>query len=208
LLLGAAPAGGFVFDNERLAVHTEVAPYAIDAGLVTNRAFLAFVESGAYACADYWTAPGQAWLAAQRRSAPRYWQRAADGAWTIRRFQHVAALDLDAPVRHVNLHQAQAYCRWAGRRLPREQEWEWAATGGVPGFCWGQLWEWTDSPFVPYPGFQADRYRDYSVPSFGHCQVLRGASFATPARLHAPQFRNFYGPARDDIFAGFRTCAP
>ena len=75
------------------------------------------------------------------------------------------------------------------------------------GFRLGQLWEWTASPFLPYPGFAADRYREYSAPYFGSRQALRGASFATPPRQRSPHFRNFYMPERADIFVGFRTCA-
>ena len=85
--------------------------------------------------------------------------------------------------------------------------WEFAATSRIPGFQWGQLWEWTATPFEPYPGFVPGAYREYSAPSFGTHQVLRGASFATPRRLASVRFRNFYLPARDDIFCGFRTCA-
>lgn len=110
-------------------------------------------------------------------------------------------------MRHVSLHEAQAWCRWAGRRLPREEEWEWAARAGHPGFAWGGLWEWTASPFLPRPGFRADRYREYSAPWFGSRQTLRGASFATPARMRSAVFRNFFTAERDDIFTGFRTCA-
>ena len=83
-----------------------------------------------------------------------------------------------------------------------------AAASGQPGFAGGQVWEWTASPFLPFAGFEADRYRDYSAPWFGTRQTLRGASFATPARLRSPHFRNFFTPERDDIFAGFRSCAP
>lgn len=86
-------------------------------------------------------------------------------------------------------------------------EWEYAALHGHPAFRWGQLWEWTASPFEPYPGFRADRYREYSAPWFSTHQVLRGASFATPSRLGSAKFRNFYLPERDDILNGFRTCA-
>ena len=142
------------------------------------------------------------------RAAPRYWQRDGTGfGWSTVRFGRPVALDPLEPVRHVSLYEAEAYCSWAGRRLPREDEWECAASAGEPGFSWGQLWEWTASPFLPYPGFAPDRYREYSAPSFGICQSLRGASFATPMRLRSPQFRNFYAPARDDMFVGFRTCA-
>ena len=208
LLLGGDQSRGFVFDNEKLAARCDIAPFAIDAGLVSNAAYLAFVRDGGYQRHGYWSEAGRAWLAHTKRAAPRYWRR--DGLaseWHDLRFGRRAGLDPAAPVRHVNLHEAQAYCAWAGRRLPREEEWEFAAAGGDPRFAWGQLWEWTDSPFLPYPGFAADRYREYSAPWFGSRQVLRGASFATPARLHSPQFRNFYTPGRDDIFAGLRTCA-
>jgi iron(II)-dependent oxidoreductase len=107
------------------------------------------------------------------------------------------------PARHVSWEEAQAYCAWAKRRLPTEAEWECASAR----LDHGQVWEWTASDFLPYPGFSADPYRDYSQPWFGTHKVLRGASFFTPARLRWPTFRNFYTPDRADIFAGFRTCA-
>jgi iron(II)-dependent oxidoreductase len=208
LLLGGDQSRGFVFDNERQAAVCDVAPFAIDAGLVSNGAYLAFVDAGGYQCPRYWSEAGRAWLAHSGRAAPRYWERsAADGGWTALRFGRRAALDPAAPVQHLSLYEAEAYCSWAGRRLPLEQEWEYAAVSGAPGFAWGALWEWTASRFLPYPGFAADRYREYSAPSFGSCQSLRGASFATPSRLCSPHFRNFFMPGRDDVFVGFRTCA-
>lgn len=206
-LLGGKQARGFVFDNERQAAVRRVAPFTIDAGLVSNASWLAFMHAGGYEDLRYWSAAGHAWLTEHQRRAPRHWQRAGAG-WQALRFGRPLALDPVEPVRHVSLYEAEAYCSWAGRRLPREEEWEFAASAGHPEFRWGQLWEWTASNFLPYPGFSADRYREYSEPSFGSRQTLRGASFATPARLRAPQFRNFYTPERDDIFAGFRTCAP
>ena len=204
--LGGAQDSGFVFDNEKMAHPCYVPPFAIDAALVTNEQFAEFVADGGYQRAGYWSRAGQAWLMRQERSAPRYWQRDG-GRWLASRFGRLQTLDPHEAVRHVSLHEAQAYCMWAGRRLPAEAEWEYAAVSGQPGFSWGQLWEWTASPFEPYPGFEAGPYREYSAPSFMTHQVLRGASFATPSRFGSARFRNFYLPERDDIFAGFRTCA-
>jgi ergothioneine biosynthesis protein EgtB len=204
-VLGGEQLRGFVFDNERQAAPCQVAPFAIDAGLVTNADYLEFVRDGGYQRAQYWSEAGRAWLMGQERSAPRYWLRDGDD-WHVLRFGRRMALDPAEPVRHVSLYEAEAWCSWAGRRLPLEEEWEYAATSGQSGFGWGALWEWTASAFLPYPGFEADRYREYSAPWFGTRQVLRGASSATPARLRSPRFRNFYTPERVDIFAGFRTC--
>ena len=201
-----ADGSGFAFDNELDAHALVVAPLSIDAALISNAHYLAFMNDGGYQNRQFWSEAGLAWLRQQERSAPRYWQR--DGsAWSTVLFGRPGSLVLQAPVRHLSLHEAQAYCAWAGRRLPTEAEWEYCAKSGHPLFRWGQLWEWTASPFEPYPGFVAGRYREYSAPWFGNHQVLRGASFATPQRLRSPCMRNFYEPHRDDVFVGLRTCA-
>lgn len=205
--LGSPPENGFVFDNEKWAHAVAVPAFAMDGTLISNAQFLAFVEDGGYENSSLWSSAARAWLARMPRLAPRYWALEA-GQWRIERFGITVALPLNEPVRHVNLHEAQAYCRWAGRRLPTEVEWEFAATSGHPDFRWGDLWEWTASAFEPYPGFAADAYREYSAPWFKTHQVLRGASFATQPRMHAAAYRNFYQPERDDIFVGFRTVLP
>lgn len=107
---------------------------------------------------------------------------------------------------HVTAFEAQAWCRWAGRRLPTEFEWECAATTRKD-FSWGHAWEWTSSNFLPYPGFAPHPYRDYSQPWFESRRVLKGACPATSASLAHPRYRNFFEPHRADVFAGFRSCA-
>jgi iron(II)-dependent oxidoreductase len=234
----------FVFDNEKWAYVVHVAPFAIARCCVANREFAAFVADGGYARAELWSDAGRAWLAAAGRASPAYWRR--DGsAWQARRFDRWRPLDPNAPVQHVSAFEAEAYCRWAGRRLPTEAEWECAARFGLPANAddrpWatsegnanldamvgapvaanafadatphrpaqmlGNVWEWTATPFGPYPGFAADPYADYSAPWFGDHRVLRGGSWATRARLVHHRFRNFYRPERHDPFVGFRTCA-
>lgn len=204
--LGSRAGAGFVFDNEKWAHPLYVAPFTMDFTLVSNAQFAEFVDDGGYQDARWWSQAGRAWLVAQGRYAPRHWRR--DGRhWRCLRFGREVALAANEAVRHLNLYEAQAYCRWTARRLPSEAEWEYAALSAHPALRWGDLWEWTCSPFEPYPGFAPDSWPAYSEPYFGRHQVLRGASFATPARLRSPKFRAFRWPEDDTLFAGFRTCA-
>jgi ergothioneine biosynthesis protein EgtB len=204
--LGSNPDDGFVFDNEKWAHACHVAPFSMDSTLVPNSQYAEFTADGGYQRPQFWSEAGRAWLLCQDRSAPRDWRR--DGRqWRCERFGKQIALPANEPVRHVSLYEAQAYCAWAERRLPSEAEWEYAALSGHPALRWGDLWEWTDSPFEPYPGFSPDAWREYSEPCFFTHQALRGASFATRLRMRSPKFRNFCVPERDDMFAGFRTCA-
>lgn len=205
ILLGSEHNQGFAFDNECWAYRHYVPPFEMDSSLVTNAQFQEFVEDGGYQFSSWWSTAGRSWLVAQGRCAPRHWRR-SEGKWHCFRFGEERALQPREPVMHLNLYEAQAYCRWTDRRLPTEAEWECAATSGHPAFRWGDLWEWTDTPFEPYPDFEVGAWRNYSAPYFGQHQVLRGASFVTPQRLRSPKFRAFRWPTDDTLFAGFRTC--
>lgn len=247
--LGATRDAPFVFDNEKWAHDVEVEAFSISKTAVTNKAFRAFVDDGGYLERRLWSRQGWVWRKRSGRRHPRYWQRTADG-WMERHFDRLVPLRDDAAVCYVSWFEAQAYCRWAGRRLPTEVEWEVAAVGTPDGnkrkFPWGDesptakhanldavhshtvdvraypagdsafgcrqmlgnVWEWTDSAFYPFPGYIVDTpYREYSAPWFGYHKVLRGGGFGTRRRLARPGYRNFFLPDRDDVAAGFRTCA-
>ncbi len=173
--LGSPRGEGFAFDNEKWSHPVVLEPFRIARRPVTYSEYRKFAE-------------------------PPYCK---DGM--VRRFERWIPVPDDEPVRHVSWQQAQAYCQFAGRRLPTEAEWECAALAGLENT--GHVWEWTSSTFLPYPGFLRDPYKEYSEPWFGTHKVLRGSSFATPAGVAHPRFRNFYTPERYDMFCGFRTCA-
>ena len=206
-MLGLARSTGFVFDNETPVHEVAVPEFEIDSQAVTWAQYAEFVEDGGYDDERWWSSAGWQWVQREGRRVPRHVDRLRQGVLQ-RRFGELVSLPMHHPVDHVSWYEADAWCRWAGRRLPTEVEWEVAAHVGVArGFRWGDVWEWTASTFGGYPGFGPDPYRDYSQPWFGTHKVLRGASFATRARLRHPKFRNFYRPERDDQFSGFRSCA-
>jgi iron(II)-dependent oxidoreductase len=253
--LGAAAEDGFIFDNEKWAHEVALAPFRIAKAPVTNAEYAAFVEADGYRSREFWSEAGWAWRAASGAERPAYWQAKRDGVWSWRRYDRVEALAPDAPVVFVSFHEADAWCRWAKRRLPSEAEWEAAAIGEAGAgsalsarrraWPWGaapptsdranldfhadgpldvaacpagdsafgcrqmvgNVWEWTASDFLPFGGFSADPYRDYSQPWFGTRKVLRGGCWATSARIARPAYRNFFTPDRTDVFAGFRSCA-
>ena len=250
--LGAPTEAPFLFDNEKWAHLVTVAPFRMARAPVTNAAFAEFVEDGGYAERNLWSAEGWAWREAAQATHPVYWQPDGSGGWRVRRFDRWEALPPHQPVTHVNWYEANAWCRWAGRRLPTEAEWEFAAAmrpgrdgrlaktrypwgdaalmpdrANLDGFAlgcadvadfaagdsaWGcrqmlgNIWEWTADTFGPFPGFAPDDYKEYSEPLFGQTRVLRGGAWMTRSRMVTSTYRNYFGPERRDIFAGFRTC--
>jgi len=181
--VGAA-SEGFAYDNERLRHPVELAPFEIERTPVTNGAYVEFME-------------------ATGAEPPLYWERSGSG-WIGTAMGRRAPIDPDHPVAHVSWEEADAFARWAGKRLPTELEWE-AAHGDLRSL--GQVWEWTSSDFLAYPGFEAFPYREYSEVFFGDgYKVLRGGSWATHRRVVRPSFRNWDLPQRRQIFAGLR-CA-
>ena len=248
--LGASRDEPFVFDNEKWEHRVEVAPFRIASTPVTNAEFRAFVDDGGYTRRGCWGRRGWDWRRGQGVDHPVFWLRDVDGQWCERRFDAVVPLDPWHPVVHVNWYEAEAFCRWAGRRLPTEAEWEMAATldvatGVKRRFPWGDaeptperasldyraggtidvralsdgdspvgcrqmignVWEWVENTFEPYPGFVCDPYAEYSQPYFGAKKVLRGGAWTTRSRLIRATWRNFYKRHRRNIFAGFRTVA-
>lgn len=205
-LLGSPAGKGFAFDNELPAHGMALGSCQIDAQVQRWAEFLPFVAAGGYADARLWTAAGNAWRLASAAAAPRG-LRQRDGQWQQHRHGRWQALDLAEPACHLSAHEAQAWCRWAGRRLPTEAEWERAAITAPTAFRWGDVWEWTASDFAPYPGFRPHPYRAYSAPWFDGRPVLRGGSFMTQPRMKHPRYRNFFPAHRNDVPAGLRSCA-
>ncbi|MFA9269923.1 MAG: ergothioneine biosynthesis protein EgtB [Baekduiaceae bacterium] len=218
---------GFAYDNELPAATVELAPFRLDRGPVTAGAWRAFMDDGGYARRSLWTDAGWAWRAEQGIVRPLFWTEDDTAA---RRFDRIEELRDDEPVLHVSAHEADAFARWRGARLPTEAEWEHAAAlhpteepvlGGttfgpapagpgdgtdVRGLI-GDAWEWTSTEFTGYPGFAPFPYPEYSEVFFDRgYRVLRGGSWATAPCVARRTFRNWDRPERRQIFAGLR-CA-
>jgi gamma-glutamyl hercynylcysteine S-oxide synthase len=214
---GAQPQG-FSFDNEGPQQTVHVPEFEIDAQPVSWAQFVEFVDDGGYDDMAHWSDSGLHWLQEMSqgqgkeygRRAPRYVEQigVASGAVMQTRFGRMQRMASSASAVHLSWHEAQAYARWAGRRLPTEVEWEIAASKlSGQGFAWGDVWEWTINTFRPYPGFTPSPWHQGSIVHFEHCKTLRGASWATRERMKVATFRGFARPERDGGFFGFRTCA-
>ena len=221
--------GGFAFDNESPAHRVFVEAYRMAARLVTNGEYRAFIEDGGYRRPDLWLSNGWATVRERHWEAPLYWER-ADGGWTEFTLAGARPLDENEPVCHVSYFEADAFARWAGHRLPTEPEWEIAArdvsadvhfadgrqhpesaveNGATLMQLFGDAWQWTQSPYVAYPGYApaAGAIGEYNGKWMCDQWVLRGASCATPPSHARLTYRNFFPSDARWQFTGIRLVA-
>jgi len=193
--------GGFCFDNELARHKVYLDDFVISDRPVSNAEFLEFIESGAYTDHRLWHSDGWDWIRQNEISAPLYWHM-RDGEWVQFTLGGLRPVVMDAPVCHVSFYEAAAFAEWKGTRLPTEFEWE-AASGK---FGWGKRWEWTNSAYLPYPGFKkaSGAVGEYNGKFMINQMVLRGASVVTPAGHSRPTYRNFFQPHLRWQFTGMR----
>ncbi len=205
--IGCGGESSFAFDNETPRHRVFLQPYMLADRLVTNGEFLAFIEDGGYTRPELWLA--DAWARQQSGEAwraPLYWRLEEDG-WYEYHLSGLQPLDVDAPVIHVSHYEADAFARWAGARLPTEQEWEAAvAGGGNLEQVVGEAWQWTSSPYVSYPGYRPlpGALGEYNGKFMANQMVLRGGSCVTPDGHVRPTYRNFFYPSDRWQFSGIR----
>lgn len=192
---------GFCYDNELGRHRVFLEKYQISDRLVTNGEYLEFIAAGGYQNFDFWLDEGLQFIKKEDVKAPLYWYQKG-GEWynyTLSGFQKV---DPSLPVQHVSFYEAMAFAEWKGFRIPTESEWEVAASQ----LDWGQLWEWTNSAYLPYPGFRKvpGALGEYNGKFMVGLHVLRGCSVATPENHSRPTYRNFFHPSSRWIFSGIR----
>lgn len=222
---------GFAWDNESPRHEALVHPFRLADRLVTNGEWLDFMADGGYATAPLWLADGWATVNRAGSRSPLYWEE-GDSGWHVMTLDGLVPVDPAAPVSHVSYYEADAFARWAGHRLPTEFEWEVAAAGlpvagntlatralrplpceapadGRPRQMFGDVWEWTQSAYLPYPGYRPPEgaIGEYNGKFMVSQQVLRGASCATPEGHTRATYRNFFYPQQRWQFVGLRLAA-
>jgi ergothioneine biosynthesis protein EgtB len=191
----------FCFDNE-LGVHkVYLNDFNISTALVSNKEFLDFINGGAYQDFRHWHAEGWDWVKNNNIQAPLYWHQ-IEGKWFRYGLSGLKPIDLEEPVTHISYYEAAAFAAWKGMRLPTEFEWEIAAQK----LNWGQLWEWTESAYLPYPGFSKapGALGEYNGKFMVNQKVLRGASIATSPHHQRITYRNFFHPQLRWHYNGIR----
>lgn len=192
---------GFCFDNELGRHKVYVNDFRISEHMVTNGEYLEFIEAGGYKDFRFWHADGWNWVQQKNRVSPLYWHE-INGTWMAYTLGGLQQVDPDEELCHVSFYEASAYASWKGMRLPTEQEWEIAS----PHFKWGKRWEWTNSAYLPYPGFkkEAGAVGEYNGKFMVNQMVLRGASEATPKGHSRNTYRNFFPADLQWQFSGIR----
>ncbi len=192
---------GFCFDNELNRHKVWLNRFKISKLLVSNREYLEFIAAGGYQQFQYWPAEGWDWVKKNNITAPLYWHF-ENNEWKYYNLKGLVPLDLNEALCHISFYEASAYAAWKNMRLPTEAEWEVASSQ----FNWGQRWEWTNSAYLPYPGFTkaAGAIGEYNGKFMVSQMVLRGASVATPANHSRNTYRNFFHPHARWQFMGIR----
>ncbi|KQM72662.1 sulfatase maturase [Pedobacter sp. Leaf216] len=191
----------FSFDNELNRHKVYLQNFSISKTLISNAEFIRFIEAGGYENFNYWHAEGWDWLKTNHIASPMYWHL-IDAKWFNYTLSGLLPVDLNAPVTHISYYEAYAFASWKGMRLPTEFEWEIAAQN----FNWGERWEWTESAYLPYPGFSKapGAIGEYNGKFMVNQKVLRGASIATPDNHSRITYRNFFHPLLRWQYTGLR----
>jgi ergothioneine biosynthesis protein EgtB len=199
--IGHNDPSSFSYDNEHGRHKVYLHSYSISNKLVTNREYLAFIKDGGYSNFNYWHADGLEWIEQQNIRHPMYWY-AIDDEWKHYTLQGLKPLELDAPVTHLSYYEAFAFAQWKDCRLPTEFEWE----AAQHQFSWGDRWEWTESAYLPYPGYKKPpgAIGEYNGKFMVNQKVLRGGSVATAPNHTRPTYRNFFQPELRWQFTGLR----
>jgi ergothioneine biosynthesis protein EgtB len=192
---------GFFFDNELNKHKIYLEDFKLSKSLVDNREYLEFMNDGSYEDFKYWHADGWAWVKEHKVKSPMYWHL-IDGEWNFYTYAGLQKVSLEEPVNHISYYEAFAFASWKRMRLPTEFEWEIAAQQ----FEWGRRWEWTESAYLPYPGFSKapGAIGEYNGKFMVNQKVLRGASDVTSPGHSRISYRNFFQPNLRWQFTGIR----